>query len=136
MGVNVNYAPVCDLATKPDNPALGIRSFGDDPAAVGKLAAANVRGLQDGGVAATAKHFPGAGDTDADPHLELPMVPRTDAELAEPGAGSIPGGAGGGRADGDDRPLRIARPGPGPADEPVRPRFCATSCVSSCASTA
>ena len=59
-----------------------IRSFGDDPEAVGKLAAATVRGLQDEGVAATAKHFPGVGDTAADPHHELPLVPRTNAELA------------------------------------------------------
>ena len=82
LGVNVNYAPVCDVADNPANPALGIRSFGDDPEAVGRLAAATVRGLQDDGVAATAKHFPGAGDTAADPHHELPLVPRTDAELA------------------------------------------------------
>jgi beta-N-acetylhexosaminidase len=82
LGVNVNYAPVCDVANNPANPALGIRSFGDDPEAVGRLAAATVRGLQDSGVAATAKHFPGAGDTAADPHHELPMVPRTNAELA------------------------------------------------------
>jgi len=83
LGVNVNYAPVCDVANNPANPALGIRSFGDDPVAVGKLAAATVRGLQAAGVAATVKHFPGAGDTTADPHLELPLVPRTSAELAE-----------------------------------------------------
>ncbi len=83
LGVNVNYAPVCDVADNSANPALGIRSFGDDPAAVGQLAAATVRGLQRQGVAATAKHFPGAGDTAADPHHGLPFVPRTDAELAE-----------------------------------------------------
>jgi beta-N-acetylhexosaminidase len=83
LGVNVDYAPVCDLAVNQANPALGIRSFGDDPEAVGGLAAATVRGLQDAGVAATAKHFPGAGDTAADPHHELPRVTRTDAELAE-----------------------------------------------------
>jgi beta-N-acetylhexosaminidase len=83
LGVNVDYAPVCDLANDPANPALGIRSFGDDPETVGKLAAATVRGLQDEGVAATAKHFPGAGDTTADPHHELPLVARTNAELAE-----------------------------------------------------
>ena len=71
------------LADNPANPALGIRSFGDDPDAVGRLAAATVRGLQGEGVAATAKHFPGAGDTAADPHHELPLVPRTSAELAE-----------------------------------------------------
>lgn len=83
LGVNVDYAPVCDLADNPANPALGIRSFGDDPEAVGRFAAATVRGLQADGVAATAKHFPGAGDTAADPHHELPLVPRTGAELAE-----------------------------------------------------
>ena len=83
VGVNVNYAPVCDVANNPANPALGIRSFGDDPAAVGRLAAATVRGLQGGGVSATAKHFPGAGDTNADPHHKLPLVRRTSAELAE-----------------------------------------------------
>jgi beta-N-acetylhexosaminidase len=83
LGVNVNYAPVCDVANNPANPALGIRSFGDDPEAVGRLAAATVRGLQDHGVAATAKHFPGAGDTAADPHDQLPLVRRTSAELAE-----------------------------------------------------
>jgi beta-N-acetylhexosaminidase len=83
LGVNVNYAPVCDVASNPANPALGIRSFGDNPEGVGRLAAATVRGLQGEGVAATVKHFPGAGDTAADPHHELPMVPRTAAELAE-----------------------------------------------------
>jgi beta-N-acetylhexosaminidase len=83
LGVNVNYAPVCDVASDPANPALGIRSFGDDPVQVGRLAAATVRGLQDEGVAATAKHFPGAGDTATDPHHGLPLVARTDAELAE-----------------------------------------------------
>ena len=83
LGLNVNYAPVCDVANNPANPALGIRSFGDDPDAVGKLAAATVRGLQNEGVAATAKHFPGAGDTKGDPHHVLPVVPRTRADLAQ-----------------------------------------------------
>ncbi len=83
LGVNVNYAPVCDLANNPSNPALGIRSFGDDPETVGRLASATVRGLQGEGVAATAKHFPGSGDTAADPHHELPLVRRTNSELAE-----------------------------------------------------
>src|SRR5262245_45473640 len=83
LGVIVNYSPVCDVANNPANPALGIRAFGDDPEAVGRLAAATVRGLQGAGVAATAKHFPGAGDTAADPHHGLPLVRRTPAELAE-----------------------------------------------------
>ncbi len=83
LGVNVDYAPVCDLADDPANPALGIRSFGDDPEAVGRLAAATVRGLQGEGVAATVKHFPGGGHAAADPHHELPHIGRTTAELAE-----------------------------------------------------
>jgi beta-N-acetylhexosaminidase len=77
LGVNVDYAPVCDLATAPDNPALGIRSFGDDPAQVGRLAAATVRGLQAEGVAATVKHFPGMGEATADTHHGLAAVSGT-----------------------------------------------------------
>jgi beta-N-acetylhexosaminidase len=74
VGANVNYAPVCDTATNPDSPSLGIRSFGDDPRRVAELAAALVRGLQSEGVAATLKHFPGGGDARADPHHELPLM--------------------------------------------------------------
>ncbi|MEP7379773.1 MAG: glycoside hydrolase family 3 N-terminal domain-containing protein, partial [Chloroflexota bacterium] len=74
LGVNVDYAPVCDLATNPANPALGIRCFGDDAQAVGRLAAATVRGLQSEGVAATVKHFPGLGDAPVDTHHELAVV--------------------------------------------------------------
>ncbi len=81
LGVNVNYAPVCDLATVPDNPALGIRSFGDSPATVGDLAAAYVRGLQAEGVAATAKHFPGIGEATMDTHLGMAVVETTREAL-------------------------------------------------------
>ena len=83
LGVNVNYAPVCDLATNPTNPGLGIRSFGDDPEAVASLVAATVRGLQAEGVAATAKHFPGTGDAAVDTHDELAVVRRPRDELSE-----------------------------------------------------
>ena len=69
--------PTCDLATSPDNPALGIRSFGDDPAAVGQLAAAFVRGLQSAGVAATVKHFPGMGEGAVDTHHGLAVLPAS-----------------------------------------------------------
>jgi len=68
MGVNVVYAPVLDLATNPANPALGIRSFGDSPAAVARHGAAMVRGLQAAGVAATVKHAPGIGHISTDTH--------------------------------------------------------------------
>lgn len=97
LGVNVVYAPVCDLATNPRNPVVGIRSFGADPAAVGRHAAAMVRGLQSAGVAATVKHFPGHGDPGADSHLGLPVVERTADELRErelePFAAAIDAGA-------------------------------------------
>jgi beta-N-acetylhexosaminidase len=83
LGVNVDYSPVCDLATNPGNPALGIRSFGDDPDAVAALVAATVRGLQAEGVAATAKHFPGKGDAAVDTHHALAVVARSHAGFAE-----------------------------------------------------
>ena len=74
MGVNVLYAPSCDLATSPANPHLGIRSFGDDPTQVGAFAAAMVRGIRSAGAAATIKHFPGLGEADLDTHLALPAL--------------------------------------------------------------
>ena len=83
LGVNVNYAPVCDLATNPANPGLGIRSFGSDPTAVATLVAATVRGLQAIGVAATAKHFPGKGDAAVDTHHALAVVERDLAAFRE-----------------------------------------------------
>jgi beta-N-acetylhexosaminidase len=81
MGVNIVYAPVLDLAIEPGNAALGIRSFGDDPAAVGRLGAAMVRGLQSAGVAATVKHFPGLGAVDQDTHHALAVVRGDRATL-------------------------------------------------------
>jgi len=77
MGVNVNYAPICDVNINPQNPVIGIRSFGEDPAAVAELASAMIKGIQSQGVAATAKHFPGHGDTDGDSHHGLPSVLHT-----------------------------------------------------------
>ncbi|MGW1546458.1 glycoside hydrolase family 3 N-terminal domain-containing protein [Streptomyces sp. NPDC002346] len=66
VGLTWNLAPVCDLAAWPSAPAVGNRSFGSDPESVAAMVAAYVRGLQDGGVAATAKHFPGLGGIAAD----------------------------------------------------------------------
>lgn len=74
MGVTMNYAPVCDVATNPTNPSLGIRAFSDDPSLVSVMVAATVAGLTAAGVAATAKHFPGKGEAVVDPHLELPLL--------------------------------------------------------------
>ncbi|WP_405828111.1 MULTISPECIES: glycoside hydrolase family 3 protein [unclassified Streptomyces] len=80
MGVRQNYAPVADVNTNPANPVIGVRSFGSDPEAVAALVAAQIRGLRDAGVAATAKHFPGHGDTAEDSHTGLPVLDRTRAQ--------------------------------------------------------
>lgn len=76
VGLNVDFAPVCDVNNNPANPVVGTRSFGEDPKAVGELSAATVRGLQSAGVAATAKHFPGHGDTGSDSHHAAPILPH------------------------------------------------------------
>ena len=73
-GVNLDFAPVADVNTNPQNPVIGIRSFGADGELVARHVAAFVRGLQGAGVAACAKHFPGHGDTSEDSHLALPVV--------------------------------------------------------------
>jgi beta-N-acetylhexosaminidase len=81
-GVNLNYAPVADVNANPDNPVIGVRSFGSDSALVSRHTAAYVRGLQSAGVAACAKHFPGHGDTGEDSHLGLPLIDFDDAKVA------------------------------------------------------
>ncbi|MFM9366834.1 glycoside hydrolase family 3 protein [Streptomyces sp. Da 82-17] len=77
-GVNLNWAPSADVNSNPDNPVIGVRSFGADPALVSRHTAAYVEGLQSAGVAACTKHFPGHGDTAVDSHH---AVPRIDAPL-------------------------------------------------------
>lgn len=74
FGVQAGYAPALDVNNNPDNIIINTRSFGENPEMVGKLGSAFIRGLQDGGVYATAKHFPGHGDTDVDSHLGLPVI--------------------------------------------------------------
>jgi len=82
-GIRYDLAPDVDVDTNPRNPVIGDRSFGEDPGLVGRLGAALIRGLQAGGVAACAKHFPGHGDTDVDSHLDLPAVDHSRARLEE-----------------------------------------------------
>jgi beta-N-acetylhexosaminidase len=79
VGINLDFGPVADVNTNPSNPVIGTRSFGTEPARAAAHVAAWVTGLQQAGVAACAKHFPGHGDTAQDSHLELPTV---DADLA------------------------------------------------------
>jgi beta-N-acetylhexosaminidase len=98
LGVHVNFAPVVDVNNNPRNPVINTRSFGEDPALVSRLAAAYVRGLQEAGVMATLKHFPGHGDTDVDSHLGLPIIkdPRESLDQTEfpPFKAGIAAGAG------------------------------------------
>lgn len=81
IGVQVNFAPVADVNSNASNPVIGYRSFGENPAAVAKLVTAYSHGMDDGGVQAVAKHYPGHGDTNSDSHKTLPTVNKTIDEL-------------------------------------------------------
>ena len=81
VGIHINFAPVVDVNNNPSNPVINTRSFGENPARVARLSALFVRGAQDGGQLATAKHFPGHGDTDVDSHVGLPLVAVSSARL-------------------------------------------------------
>jgi len=81
LGVHVSFSPVADVNNNPANPVINERSFGEDRENVARKAIAYMRGLQNGGVIATAKHFPGHGDTDVDSHLGLPLIAHTRARL-------------------------------------------------------
>jgi beta-N-acetylhexosaminidase len=81
VGVQLAFAPVADVNNNPANPIINTRAFGEDPAEVGRMVAAEVRGLQDNGMLATAKHFPGHGDTGTDSHLALPVISSSWARL-------------------------------------------------------
>ena len=75
VGLHLNFAPVLDVNSNPENPVINTRSFGEDPETVARLGAAFIEGSHQGGVLATAKHFPGHGDTQTDSHVALPVVP-------------------------------------------------------------
>ena len=76
LGINMNFGPVLDVNNNPDNPVIGVRSFGEDPELVANLGNAYIKGLHETGTAATAKHFPGHGDTAVDSHIGLSEVPH------------------------------------------------------------
>jgi len=96
LGVHVNFAPVADVNNNPRNPVINTRSFGEGQ--VSSMVSAYVRGLSQGGMIATLKHFPGHGDTDVDSHLGLPLIPHARARIEEvelpPFRSGIAGGAG------------------------------------------
>ena len=81
IGVHVNYAPVVDINNNPNNPVIGYRSFGEDKNRVAAFGVAYMKGMQDAGIMACAKHFPGHGDVDVDSHLDLPVINKNMTQL-------------------------------------------------------
>ncbi|MFI6344043.1 glycoside hydrolase family 3 protein [Streptomyces sp. NPDC050560] len=77
MGIRQDYAPDADVNVNPANPVIGVRSFGADPEAVARMAAAQVKGYQGAGIATASKHFPGHGDTATDSHYGFPVIEHT-----------------------------------------------------------
>jgi beta-N-acetylhexosaminidase len=82
LGFSINFAPILDVHTNPANPVIGDRAFATTPEAVARMAIPFAKGLQDMGVAACGKHFPGHGDTDTDSHLALPVLDHDEHRLA------------------------------------------------------
>jgi len=83
LGINVNLAPVLDISSNPRNPGIGARSFGFDPELAARLGTAAIEGMQENGVFAAAKHFPGLGEALVDSHDQLPVVHASAAQLEE-----------------------------------------------------
>lgn len=81
FGINMNYAPVCDINSEPLNPVIGVRSPGDDPEFVSRFASAAARGLREQKVVPSVKHFPGHGDTATDSHYGLPVIQKSRDDL-------------------------------------------------------
>ncbi|MDR6716984.1 glycoside hydrolase family 3 N-terminal domain-containing protein [Paenibacillus sp. 2003] len=96
LGLQINFAPVLDINSNPDNPIIGIRSFGSDADLVTRLGLATIKGLQQSGVMAAVKHFPGHGDTTVDSHLGMPVLAhnreRLDAVELKPFRAAIKNG--------------------------------------------
>ncbi len=83
LGVHFNFGPVLDINTNPENPIIGVRAFGEDAERVSRLGVAYMLGMQDAGVLACGKHFPGHGDTHEDSHQTLPTVDQSYTRLHE-----------------------------------------------------
>ena len=81
MGIHINFAPVADVNNNPLNPVISDRSFGEDKTKVTRFATAYMKGMQNTGIMACAKHFPGHGDVSVDSHKDLPVIFKTEAEL-------------------------------------------------------
>jgi beta-N-acetylhexosaminidase len=83
LGFNWNFAPSVDINNNPENPIIGTRAYGDDPAFVSTFGIAAMKGMQDAGIISSLKHFPGHGDTTFDSHVSLPIVPHDMKRLQE-----------------------------------------------------
>ena len=83
LGIHINFAPVVDVNSNPENPIINNRSFGENPQKVGRMGVAYMKGMQDNNVLACAKHFPGHGDTDSDSHKTLPTVNQLKQQLEQ-----------------------------------------------------
>jgi len=81
LGIQVNYAPVADINNNPANPVINDRSFGENKQTVSDYSIAYMKGMQDNGIMATAKHFPGHGDVTVDSHLDIPLITKTREQL-------------------------------------------------------
>jgi beta-glucosidase-like glycosyl hydrolase/CubicO group peptidase (beta-lactamase class C family) len=81
IGIQVNYAPVVDINNNPDNPVINDRSFGENKVKVAQFGVQYMKGMQDAGIMACAKHFPGHGDVSVDSHLDLPVINKSRAQL-------------------------------------------------------
>ena len=123
LGMHVNFAPVVDVNNNPANPVIGFRSWGENPAAVARDGRQYMRGLQDAGILAVAKHFPGHGDVDADSHLALPTVRvdrrRLDTLELPPFRSLIAGGLGGMMVAHLNVPALDTVPGPSTLSKPI-----------------
>ena len=89
MGIHINFAPVVDINTNPENPIIGNRSFGENKENVTEKSIAFTKGMQQAGVLASAKHFPGHGDTATDSHHTLPVIDFDEKRLDTLGAVSV-----------------------------------------------
>ncbi|MFC7440929.1 beta-N-acetylhexosaminidase [Laceyella putida] len=83
IGIQMNLAPDLDVNVNPANPVIGVRSYGEKPTLVARFGAEQIKGLQENGVIATVKHFPGHGDTNVDSHLGLPVIHKSKQELEQ-----------------------------------------------------
>lgn len=83
LGINWNLAPVVDVNNNPENPVIGVRSFGEDPEHVAAFGIEAMKGMQDAGIITTLKHFPGHGDTAVDSHLDLPVIDHSMERLEQ-----------------------------------------------------